>query len=115
MARLFTLGFEVQSSSTGAEDQNVVFAGSASITTSNVRSGAAAASCSSVTNGNLDLGGVSGLGTVTARSYFARMYWRPSAATPGVRSSILAPFVSGGNWHAVCWETDGTLSLYDKG
>lgn len=116
MARLYTLGFEVQSSLLQAEDPGCVFAGGATTTTTNPRSGLAACSFSSVTNGNVDIGGASPIsGATTGRSYFARMYWRASAATPSVRSSILAPFVSGGTWHAVCWETDGTLSLYDKG
>lgn len=110
MARLYTMGFEVQSTASDAEQTGVSFQNSPTITTSNVRSGSAALSIGTIGSPNVTFGS---LGTLD-RAFFFRGYFRLSTGTPGVQTTFMAPWGSGnGFWHAVTWETNGKLRLRD--
>lgn len=115
MARLGTWGFETQT--TAAYAECVIGGGGgggsfqgATITTTNPRSGLAAASCAA--DGQVVV--VDSLGGTLDRGFFARAYMRFSSVAPTNPVKLFSPWDGvGGHTFGVWLETNGTLTLKD--
>ena len=109
MARLATTGFEVQHISPDAElgPLSGATTGSPTITTSTVRSGAAALSVPASSWWRID-----GFAPTLGRSYFLRTYVRFSSVAPSATLPLVSFYGSGVNAWSVSMTTGGSLGIF---